>query len=448
MGKPASASAILLTKRPEIRDAIRQALKAEGLKAESITNSADDKDCIQKVARSEYSLLILDWEIGAEKIQSVLNQSRRASQLESHPVFLVASHEDENIVAVAREFFVTHIAIGEVTNEKIQTEIKGLVREYLNVSPIRKMLLSADAHRRQGNSAQALDILEKILDKQPDNQRVALEIAETHIHESDWDKALELLNKFVKRSDALPRIRQLYARCRLKQGDHEGAIAALKDAQLMSPYNIERLLEMGDLFLKIDQPSQAEAAFNQVLDFAAGSKEAKLGKSTSKLLQGEINEALQILQSIASPRELSAVFNTAAILAIRAQNFDTGMGLYQKAAQILANNNKLSARIFFNMGIGFVKQGKPDKGLKCFQKAVENDPSFQPAQFNLKVLITGQGKAGGSEAATPAKGAPVRDFLADFDEKLSAQLPMGDMLGSDGEEVELDDLFNDIDKVG
>lgn len=446
MGKPTSASAILLTKRAEIRDVIRQALKAEGLKAESIANATDEKDCQQKIARSEYALLILDWEIGGDKVQAVLTQSRSKSQLEAHPVFLIAAHEDQNIVAMAQEFFISHVTVGEISSEKIQSEIKALVREYLNISPIRKMLLAADAHRRKGESKQALDILEKLLEKQPENQRVALEVAETYIHEGEWDKGAAILSKFIRREDALPRIKHLHARCRLREGDHEGAIAALKDAQLMSPYNVERLLEMGDIFLKLDQPSQAEEAFNKVLDFASGSKEAKLGKSTSKLLQGEINEALQVLQGIASPRELSAVFNTAAILAIRSQDFATGLGLYQKAAQLLSGNAKLSARIYFNMGIGFVKSGKPDKGLKCFQKSVENDPSFAAAQHNIKILESGHSIRPRSEAA-PAKADPARDFLADFDEKISAQLPFSDLGGEAGEEVELDDLFHDIEKV-
>lgn len=446
MGKAASASAILLTKRTEIRDAIRQALKAEGLKSESIANTTEEKECLLKISRSDYALLILDWELGAEKIQNVLTQSRRNSQLESHPVFLLAAHEDQNIVAMAREFFISHVAVGEISNEKIQGEIKALVREYLNISPIRKMLLAADAHRRKNENQQALDILEKILEKQPENQRVALEVAEVNIHDGNWAAASQMLGKFVKRDDALPRIKHLFARCRLREGDHSGAIAALKDAQLMSPYNVERLLEMGELFLKTDQPSQAEEAFNKVLDFASGSKEAKLGKSTSKLLQGEINEALQVLQGIASPRELSAVFNTAAILAIRSQDFETGMGLYQKAAQILSGNAKLAARIYFNMGIGFVKSGKTDKGLKCFQKSVENDPSFEAAAHNLKILESGHSIKPRSESA-PAKADPARDFLADFDEKISAQLPLTDLGGGAGEEVELDDLFQDIEKV-
>lgn len=443
----ASATAILMIKRPEIRDAVRQVLKAQGLKAENIFNSGDDKDCLRRISKSEYSMLILDWEVGADRVQNVLNQTRKESVAEAHPVFLISAHNDDKIVAMAHEYNVKYVAVGEINVDTIREQIKGLVKEYTHISPIRKMLMAVETHRRQGQDGAGLDILERLFEKQPENTRIVLEMAEILIHLGHWDKAEDLLKRFIHKPEPYARIRHLYARCRMKRNDHAGAIAALKGAQLISPYNVERLLEMGHLFLKTERLSEAEQAFTQALDLAPQSKEAKFGRSTGKLMSGEINEALQILQGLANPRELSAVFNTAAILAIRSQHFDTGMGLYQKAAQLLSKNGKLAARIYYNMGIGFVKSGHSSKGLKCFQKAVEKDPDFKDAEHNLRIL----GAVVGGKVPADKAGEKVaeRDFLAEFDEKLGAHLPMSE-LGLEGsdEEVELDDLFTDIDKVG
>ncbi len=61
-------NAIILTKRADIRDAVRQAFKAQGIKPGTITSTTDDKECSEKLEESGYSMLVLDWEYGPDKI--------------------------------------------------------------------------------------------------------------------------------------------------------------------------------------------------------------------------------------------------------------------------------------------------------------------------------------------------------------------------------------------
>ena len=201
---------------------------------------------------------------------------------------------------------------------------------------------------------------------------------------------------------------------------------------------------MGNIFLKLDRPDEAEASFQEILNLAPASKPGTFGKCTSKLLMGEVNEALQILNGVANPRELSAIFNTAAIMSIKQQRYDAGFALYQKALQLLAKKPKLVSRILYNMGIGFVKWGKADKGLKCFEKSAEQDPSFADAAFNVKILKT-----------TPAPGiaAPALRETSDLAEAIS-DMSEGDLplieIGDEQveEEVDLEDVLRNISKVG
>jgi tetratricopeptide (TPR) repeat protein len=444
-------TAILLTKRQDIRDAVRQALKSQGLKADSIHNVLDQKQCLEQIHQHDYAIVVLDWEYGVDRVQGILEKVRQATQLESHPVFLLAAKDDPGILAAAKEYFIQYVAIGEVTFESIRDQVKGLVRDYLNVSPIRKMLMAVETARRSNQDDVVQDMLERLLAKQPDNQRVVIELAEFYIHKNVWEKAEVLLKSFADQPAPQARIKHLYARCCLKKGDHEGAIAALQGAQLLSPYNFERLLEMGSIFLNLDRPEEAEQSFGKALELAPNSKKAKLGKSTSKLLMGEINEALQLMQGVASPRELGAVFNTAAVLAIKSQRFDAGFELYQKAGQILFKNHKLASLVHYNMGIGYVKANKLDKGLKCFQKAAETDPEFIDAKHNLKVLtaaLTAAEHGAKVDAAAP-ESSSEKDQLSDLDEKLNMSIPMLEIRLDQHveEDVELDDVITDLGKV-
>ncbi|HYX36541.1 MAG TPA: tetratricopeptide repeat protein [Oligoflexus sp.] len=437
-------NAIILTKRADIRDAVRQAFKAQGIKPAALVSTTDDKEFTEKLEETGYCMVVLDWEYGPDRISQIMTNNRKKSRLESHPVFLIAAHEDDNIVSMAREFFIQYIAVGEVNMDTIRSQIKGLVKDYLNVSPVRKMLLAVESARQSDHIPQAAEMLERLLEKQADNQRVVVELAECYILQNEWGRAETLLKGFINTEDCYARIKHLYARCRLKNGDHAGAIASLKGAQLISPYNVERLIELGNIFLKVDKPEEAEAAFGEVLNFAPGSKEAKIGKSTSKMLMGEVNDALALLNEFASPRELSAVFNTAAILAIRQKRYDAGFELYQKALQILSKKPKLVARILYNMGIGYVKFGKPEKGLKCFEKSAEADPDFADASHNIKILKTA--------TQSPQPRSQVVDeqheLLDGLEERFTTTMPMIDVGTGDDDEVQLDDVLSDIVKVG
>jgi dTDP-4-amino-4,6-dideoxygalactose transaminase len=51
-------TAILLTKRQDIRDAVRQALKSQGLKADSIHNVLDQKQCLEQIHQHDYAIVV------------------------------------------------------------------------------------------------------------------------------------------------------------------------------------------------------------------------------------------------------------------------------------------------------------------------------------------------------------------------------------------------------
>ena len=110
----------------------------------------------------------------------------------------------------------------------------------------------------------------------------------------------------------------------------------------------------------------------------------KKGQAKSQLLSGEINEGLNLISSSLNPREIAAVFNTAAIIAIKNGKYSEGLSLYKVAAKTLEGDEKLAAKIVYNMGIGFVKWGKMNQSIACFEKAYSLNTSFNNARHNAR----------------------------------------------------------------
>ena len=456
MAKIPIATAIIFSKRSDLRDAIRQAFKGQGLASGDIQNHTDLKQVLADLERKDYVFLVLDWDLGVDQLQKILEKNRSQHRLEAHPCFLLASKEDDHIIDFAREYHVSHTSVGEITNQKLAKHVKSLVEEYRQLSPIKQLLLNVDSARQKGEHQKAHQLLQTMYEKFTTNTRVALEYAESLIELGKWSEAQKVLVPLQGIEHDSARARHLYARCCLKLGQTEQAVQALQAAQEASPYNPSRLVELGDIFLDLDRVDEAMQSYAEVLGFAPQSQEAKLGKSRGMLLSGKLDEALHLLHQCANKRELSAVFNTAAIVAIRQGKFDQGLSLYGKAVQILKSESKLVARIIYNMGIGLVKSGEPAKAVNCFAKANELDQQFLDAGHNLRVLRQQLQKSGGkADGSLAAIDQSIRDTHDDFeeglldglDESISASesmIPSG--FGNDSEEddFDLDQILSDV----
>ena len=386
----------------------------------NVRNSNEYQDAVD--AAGPVFFLAVDWQIGPDLVLEILEKNRRVHKLESRPTFLFAAKLDENVIAVAAEYYVNKVHTGTITGETIRTDVVQLVKEAKDLSQMRQLLIQVETCRTTGDWVGATQVLGQLHSRFPDNMRIMVELAENHLEMDEWKNAETFLSVVVEKEPQYARARHLLARCFLKRGDMEEAIECLKDAQLISPYNVNRLVEMGGLFLEMSKPHDAKKTFDQILKIAPKSKNGVSGKASSMLVLGEVNEALGILRESASTRELAAVFNTTAIMAINKGNYEAGMNLYQIAKDAIGDRPKVQARLMYNMGIGYYKWKRSEESMKCFQQALKFDPTFDDAAYNVQVMqrstaksesVPGQTSIGGDTVAAAA--SPKSSFATDLD---------------------------------
>lgn len=443
--------AYIFSKRSKVRDVVRQSLKKEGLETGNIHNVTTVKEALKGLDENPYSFLILDWEIGPDLIQEILVHIHKTNHIESHPTYLLAGKEDDKIIEVAKEYYLFGCDVGDVKAEKIQAQMFKMVSESRDLSPVRQVLLNVEQLRREGNDSAVHDSLERLLVHYPDNARILSEAAESYIVNGEWKTAEILLKPLIRKEPSNARIKHTYARCCLKGKKFDEAISVLEEANVISPYNVERLMDMGDIFLELNEIDKATKAYDEILKFAPDAVSAKKGKSTSLLLAGDFSSALSILNSFSTKRELSTVFNTAAILAISKHEFGQGFALYKKALNLLKGNDKLLSRIIFNMGIAFYKKDDMERSVQCFEKASALDPNFKKAAFNVaamrkintqELLNVYDGAA--SEKARPSiDDALIDESSDDFDTSFEDDIKGLGGEGSADDELDLDGIFDD-----
>jgi len=376
--KKSETRAIVHTERSELRDALRQELKAQGVK--EIISPPDVDGCIAAIVQNAGIPLILDWEAGAADIVRILAASRSHFKIDTRPTFLVASQVSEAIIQSAYEYGVLHVHTGEISRQAIKEGLQDLLTATPEEKHISSILSSVAEARRRNEWAVSTPLLSSLAEKHPQNAILQCELAENLIHEQKWTEAIPLLEKHARGERPDVRAQHLLARCLLKVGQGNEAAKLLQSAKLLNPFNVDRLVELGDILLSQEKVEEAKEVFDEARTIAPRRGDATVGSAKCSLLQGEVNEALGLLKNISGPQELAAIFNTTAILAMKHGNHEKGMSLYQSALKAVGQVPHLQSRLHFNMGIGYKRWKKLTEALACFDKALSVDPQYDKAK--------------------------------------------------------------------
>jgi len=371
-----SGQPIVFSPRPEVVDAVRSELKALGIGGIQIAGDTDA--CIELLMQNPGLPLVLDWAIGAPAVNQILGAVRGYFKIETRPILLLIAEIDQDSVATGIEYGVAQIHSGPISRAVIHTCLSELLTVDPSAQAVLQGLIQVATARRSDDWPTSLTVLQELHHQHPGNSRVALELAEGLIHAGSWQEAKELLTPLIGEE---PHIRALHlmGRCYMQAKDFDSAIGLLSRAKLINPNNIERLIELGDALLGNDQAAEAASNYQEALALDHVSIQAKSGLGTALMMNDDVNAALSLFNASSGPRELAAIFNTAAILAMRFGRFDQGMQLYRSALRALGRVDTVASRLLFNMGLGYRRWGKPENAQICFEKSAMLDPTFSKA---------------------------------------------------------------------
>ncbi len=430
-------TALIFVKRPELRDLVRQGLKAHSFTTESLHTITSPREFQKALQNSASALCVLDWQLGMEALTEVLSDIRQEGKIESHPVLLLSSFEDKGLPGFAREYLISKVLMGELSLDLIKKSLAQMAKLYFEINPIKDQLIAAGKAQRDGDAMQALSILESLHEQYPESLRLHTELAEALAHLNRWQEVRQCLEALLTPELQSPRVLQLYARSLLRLGDTAGAIQMMERAKFLNPNNMERLLELGSILIQDHQVAKAAQVYKEAAQLAPQSKEAKMGQAVSHILMDEVNEVLDMMRTPTLHRELGAVFNLAGVIAARSQQYELGLKLYNQALQYIEKQHELSARVYFNKGLAFFKFERPDEAIQMFDKAITLDPSLDQAATNRRVLMAQQHKGNGLHSGSKAIELENLDDSSPLHE-------VRDILQEDlegGEESELDRII-------
>ena len=350
---------------------------------------SDAEDCCEDLLAPKASFILLDWNVGVVAINKVLEAYLNAGKPKTKLPVLIYKEEDEKLAEIAMMYELPFIIIGELGSESLRESLLEVLsgsvfsgEEFQEWRDLEKMLYKKDYK-------EARDFLESKLKDNPEEINYRVNLAEINIQMRDFNAARLILKHLVDTNKKSARIFQMLGRCEFALGNKEEAKACMKSCHFLSYDNLIRLVDIGNIYLKTGCNPEAKEVFAEALEIKGDLEEAIVGLGTCKIIDGDFRAAVSFIGNTINQREQSGIFNMAGILLVGNKEYKKAVTLYVNAVKYLDSEKEpeVVAKLFYNMGLAFLKWGKIAKGVRCFEKAYKYDQDFECAKHNMGVLM-------------------------------------------------------------
>ena len=170
-------------------------------------------------------------------------------------------------------------------------------------------------------------------------------------------------------------------------GDHQKALRAYEKALQLDPEHREAHYRRGLLLHKLGRNREALEEFDKVLELRPRFKEALQAKGMAHDALGEYDKAAVSLKGSIGVED-EVVYNDKGVALSRLGQNGKAVLYYQKALEL----NPEFGTAWFNIGKAYYRLGDPKSALAAFQRAVELKPDHKSAWNNLGVAYRRQGR--------------------------------------------------------
>jgi tetratricopeptide (TPR) repeat protein len=177
----------------------------------------------------------------------------------------------------------------------------------------------------------------------------------------------------------------LLARTLMADGKADQASELLERANMLSPFNPERLVLLGDAFFSVGKNEKAAAYYTKAMAVDQHDHDAKAGLARVKLKDGDVNAALEIINSGLSEEEGVSLFNNAAVRAAQTGQLEVSLKLYESALKAVKSST-LKATVQFNIALAYERLGRLEEAGAALARCMKLAPTFDKGKQLQKRL--------------------------------------------------------------
>ena len=255
-----------------------------------------------------------------------------------------------------------------------------------------------------GNLADALQPLEKVRAARPDDARTALLRAYILFQLGRSDEAVPIAKAIVEGS-AAPEANALSELARLSEpSSPDLALVARERIAQIEPRNLQNLLDLRDLALRLDRVESALKACNAILDVQADNLEALRGIAELELARGKPDQAIEAYRRLLKVHPHALTELRKALELAREQHRPEAVREFAEAV-IAEEPSDLEAQL--ELARTLSNTGDVAKALQAYDALLEAHPGELPYLLEKKEVV--------ARTDDPEQLAPVLDELFRLD---------------------------------
>ena len=381
--------ATILSENTTFVEAMKAYCSMCGVSESQVLVLDDAKEAGEDILVPKASFMLLDWDLGEMPINMFLEAYLNAGKPKTKLPILIHHEEDESLADLAMMYELPFIVIGDITSKEFENNLVEILSSNVFSGDEFHEWKEFEGLLHGKKYDEAKNYLESRLVDNPTEVNYRVNLAEVNIQMRDFKDGKMILKHLIDTNQKSPRIFQMISRCEFALGNKEEAKDYMKACHFLSFENLARLVDIGNIYLKTGCHPEAREIFEEALEIKGGLQEAVVGLGTFEIIDGDFRGALGFIGNTVNKREQSAIFNLAGILLCNDNEFSKAVTLYVNAVKYLdcEKEPEVVAKLFFNMGLAFLKWGKIPKAVRCFEKSYKYDLDFDFAKHNLNVLM-------------------------------------------------------------
>ncbi len=171
-------------------------------------------------------------------------------------------------------------------------------------------------------------------------------------------------------------------------GQLKESFSLMQKMQSMNRSSISRLVNMGEIHVKMGDDERAEHFFKSALDRDNYCSGALNGLAEIRFRQGDLDESRKLLSRSSLAYKVAQELNSRGIVMVKLGKYQEAMEHYTKAQYVIPHQEK-SPLLFYNIGLCYHKWDKNDLAKEFLKIALIKEPNYKKAEKLLERINTG-----------------------------------------------------------
>ncbi|NRA45667.1 MAG: tetratricopeptide repeat protein [Oligoflexales bacterium] len=333
----------------------------------------------QELHRVKYDVIILDWRLGGKLGGlGLFNRIRCDKYYKSIPVMIISGFLDKKDFTILDEFPNTRKVEKPLQKAIFLNEFNLLMQEksWQNAQAIKAKSILDEMSKEHPNIS---DHVRAIREQSPNPLPMLLNLGVMLKEVGQNGMAITIFQEAIKVNERSASAHNHLGKIYLEIGDIAKAKECLLKAKSLSPNNLDRLCDLGNVALhELDIPL-ANSYFHKAK--AIDHEDAKA--VTGLDLVNNVSEWIAEARSI--PSSFASLLNAIGVSLVRSQDFKNGLNHYQSALKHVYDD-KVKAKLAFNLGLGHMRWRNFVEALAWFKQSTKYDPDYsKPGTYIQKL---------------------------------------------------------------